>query len=169
MPSNRLLTAILLVGAGIACRADLLSPSSQAIAGRWLRSPEPLSPAGNYVRTLAFTVDGHYVVTGASRGVYAALPVDSVGSITREYGSYVLESNILRFTKDSIRSWDHLSGSYFHTGPQGLSVEGPPTDPSVELTSTRLTLRYSVNPGGGYVAVTDSYDRDVRSVKPGDR
>jgi len=169
VPFNRLLTAILLVGAGIACRADLLSPSSQAIAGRWLRSPEPLSPAGNYVRTLEFTVDGHYVVTGASRGIHAALPLDSVGSITHEYGRYVLKNTILRFTQDSLRSWDFLSGSFFHAGPQGMSIEGPPTDPSVELTSTRLTLRYSVNPGGGYVAVTDTYDRDLRLVKPGDR
>lgn len=169
VPFTRLLKSILLMGAGIACRADLLSPSSHAIAGRWLRSPEPLSPAGIYVRTLEFTVDGHYVVTGASRGVYAALPVDSVGSITQEYGRYVLESNILRFTQDSIRSWDHLGGSYFHAGPQGLSIEGPPTDPSVELTSTRLTLRYSVNPGAGYVEVTDTYDRDIRTAILADR
>lgn len=169
MPLRRLLLAILVVGAGVACRADLLSPSPQALAGHWLRAPEPLRPGGEYVRTLEFTVDGHYVVTGASRGVYAALPVDSVGSITHEYGSYVLENNILRFTQDSLRSWDHLIGSYFHAGPQGLSIEGPPTDPSVELTSTRLTLRYSVNPGGGYVAVTDTYDRDPGIVMLGNR
>ena len=65
VPRTRLLPAILLVGAGIACRADLLSPTSQAIAGRWLRAPEARSPAGNYTRTLEFTDDGHYVVTGA--------------------------------------------------------------------------------------------------------
>ena len=169
MPLSRLLTAVMLVGAGIACRSELLSPSSQGIAGRWIRAPEPLRPAGNYVRTLEFTVDGHYVITGASRGVYAALPVDSVGSITHEYGSYVLESSTLRFMQDSIRSWDYLGGSYFHAGSQGMSIEGPPTDPSVELTSTRLTLRYSVNPGAGYVAVTDSYDRDPVIVMPGSR
>ena len=153
----------------MACRADLLSPSPQAITGRWIRAPESLSPAGNYVRTLEFTVDGHYVVTSASRGVYSALPVDSVGSITHEYGRYVLESNTLRFTQDSLRTWDNLSGSYFHAGPQGMSIEGPPTDPSVELTGTRLTLRYSVNPGAGYVAVTDTYDRDPVVVMPGSR
>lgn len=169
VPFTRLLLAILLVGGGIACRADLLSPSSQAIAGRWLRAPAPQSPAGTYVRTLEFTVDGHYVVTGAFRGVYAALPVDSVGSIMHEYGSYVLDGNTLRFTQDSLRSWDYLSGSYFHAGPQGPSIEGPPTDPSVELTSIRLVLRYSVNPGAGYVTVTDTYDRDPGLVTPGNR
>ena len=169
MPLHRLLLAILLVGAGISCREDLVSPSSSAIAGRWLRAPEALRPAGEYVRTLVFTGDGHYVVTGSSRGVYAALPVDSIGSITREYGSYVLDSNTLRFTQDSLRSWDYLGGSYFHSGPQGLFFEGPPTDPTVELTSTRLTLRYSVNPGAGYVAVTDTYDRAVGIVMPGNR
>ena len=64
------------------------------------------------------------------------------------------------FTEDSLRSWDNLSGTYFHAGPKGLYIEGPPTDPKVELTRTRLTLRYSVNPGAGYVAVTDVYYRD---------
>ena len=169
MPFTRLLFATLLMGAGIACRADLLSPSLQTIAGRWLRAPEPQSPAGNYVRTLEFTVDGHYVVTGEFRGVYVALPADSAGSIMHEYGRYVLDGNTLRFTQDSIRSWDYLGGRYFHAGPQGISVEGPPTDPSVELTSTRLTLRYSVNPGAGYVAVTDTYDRDRAIVMAGGR
>ena len=169
MPRTRLLLAILLVGAGIACRADLLSPSSQSIAGRWLRAPEAQSPAGTYTRMLEFTDDGHYVVTGAFRGVYSALPVDSVGSIMHEYGRYMLDGNTLRFTQDSLRSWDYLSGGYFHAGPQGIAVEGPPTDPSVELTSTRLTLRYSVNPGAGYVAVTDTYDRDPGIAMPGNR
>ena len=151
--------ALMLV-AGIACRTDLLVPSSQTLVGRWRRAPEPQTPTGQYLRTLEFTVDGHYVLTNASRGVYAQLPVDSVGSITREYGTYVLNSHTLRFMQDSLRSWDYLSGTYFYAGPKGLYIEGPPTDPGVELTHTRLTLRYSVNPGGGYVPVTDVYHRD---------
>ena len=151
--------ALLLV-AGIACHADLLAPSSQTLAGHWSRAPEPLSPKGQYLRTLEFTVDGHYVLTGAFRGVYAQLPADSVGSISREYGTYVLNSDIIRFTQDSVRSWDYLTGTYFHAGPKGQSIEGPPTDPNVELTATQLTLRYMVDPGAGYVAVTDVYYRD---------
>ncbi len=146
--------------AGIACQPDVLAPSSQTLAGRWVRATEPLSPMGQYSRTLEFTVDGHYVRTGSFRGIYAQLPADSVGSISREYGSYVLTNDILRFSQDSVRSWDYLSGTYFRAGPMGLPIEGPPTDPKVELTDTQLTLRYSVNPGAGYVAVTDVYHRD---------
>jgi hypothetical protein len=151
---------VLLVVAGIACHADLLAPSSQRLAGRWSRAPEPLSPSGQYLRTLQFTLDGHYVRTDAFRGVYAQLPAGSVGSNSREYGTYVLNSDIIRFTQDSVRSWDYLSGMYFHAGPQGQYIEGPPTDPKVELTDTQLTLRYMVNPGNGYVAVADVYYRD---------
>ena len=109
---------------------------------------------------LEFTVDGHYVLTGAFRGIYAQLPADSVGSITREYGTYLLDRDTLRFTQDSLRSWDYLSGTYFYAGPKGVYIEGAPTDPEIELTRTRLTLRYSVNPGAGYIPVTDVYDRD---------
>jgi hypothetical protein len=150
----------LLVVAGIACHADLLAPSSQTLTGHWSRASEPLSPNGQYFRTLDFSVDGHYVLTGASRGVYAQLPADSVGNVSREYGTYVLNSDIIRFTQDSVRSWDYLTGTYFHAGPKGQYIEGPPTDPSVELTDTQLTLRYMVDPGAGYVAVTDVYYRD---------
>ena len=150
----------LLLVAGIACQPDVLAPSSQTLAGHWSRAAEPLSPMGQYSRTLEFTVDGHYVLTGAYRGIYAQLPADSVGSISREYGSYVLANSILHFSQDSVRSWDYLSGTYFHAGPTGVYIEGPPTDPKVEVTDTQLTLWYSVNPGGGYVAVTDVYHRD---------
>ena len=161
VPSIRTFLAVLLIGAGIACHADLLAPSPQTLVGRWRRAPEPQSPMGQYFRTIEFTIDGHYVLTGAFRGVYSQLPVDSVGSITRQYGTYVLDGDILRFAEDSVRSWDYLSGTYVHAGPpQGIPIEGASTDPKVELTHTRLTLRYSVNPGGGYVAVTDDYDRD---------
>jgi len=151
--------ALILV-AGIACRANLLAPSSQTIAGRWSRAPQPQAPSGQYYRMLEFTDDGHYVLTGAFRGIYPQLPADSVGSISREYGTYVLDRNTLRFTQDSLRSWDHLSGTYFYAGPKGGYIEGPPTDPEIELTPTRLTLRYSVNPWAGYIPVTDVYDRD---------
>src|SRR5687768_17866978 len=92
--------ALILV-AGIACRAKLLAPSSQTIAGRWSRAPQPQAPSGQYYRMLEFTDDGHYVLTGAFRGIYPQLPADSVGSISREYGTYVLDRNTLRFTQDS--------------------------------------------------------------------
>ena len=150
----------LILVAGIACRADLLAPSSATIAGRWSRAPQSQTPSGQYHRMLEFTDDGHYVLTGSFRGIYAELPADSVGSISREYGTYVLDRNTLRFTQDSVRSWDYLSGTYFYAGPKGVYIEGPPTDPEIELTHTRLTLRYSVNPGAGYVPVTEVYDRD---------
>lgn len=145
----------LLLMAGTACQPDVLAPSSQTLAGRWSVSMPPLSP---YSRTLEFTVDGHYLLSASFRGIYAQLPADSVGSISREYGSYVLTNNILRFSQDSVRSWDYLSGTYFHAGPV-VYIEGQ-TDPKVELTNTQLTLRYSINPGGGLVAVTDVYQRD---------
>jgi len=151
--------ALMLV-AGIACRADLLAPSSQTLAGQWRRAPQSQAPSGQFLRMLEFTVDGHYVLTGAFRGIYAQLPADSVGSITREYGTYLLDRDTLRFTQDSLRSWDYLSGTYFYAGPKGVYIEGAPTDPEIELTRTRLTLRYSVNPGAGYIPVTDVYDRD---------
>lgn len=152
--------AILLIGAVIACHADLLEPSAQTIAGRWRRASEPLSPMGQNVKTLELTIDGHYAVISESRGVYVQLPADSAGSITREYGTYVVTRNNLHFNEDSLRTWDYLSGTSFHAGPAGIYIEGPPTDPTVELTPTQLTLRYSVNPGGGYVPVIERYDRD---------
>lgn len=139
----------LLLAAGIACHADLLAPLSQTLAGRWSRGPEPLSPNGQYLRTLEFSVDGHYVLTGAFLGVYAQLPADSVGSVSREYGTYVLNSDVIRFTQDSVRSWDYLSGMNSYAGPKGQYFEGPPTDPKVELTDIQPTLRYMVNPGLG--------------------
>ena len=111
-----------------------------------------------YTRTLDFTVDGHYLLTATFRGIYAQLPADSVGSISREYGSYVLTNNIIRFSQDSVRSWDYLTGTYFHAGPV-VYIEGQ-TDPKVELTNTQLTLRYLTNTGGGNVAVTEVYHRD---------
>jgi hypothetical protein len=143
-----------------ACHSDLLAPSSQSLAGHWSRAPQPLSPSGQYLKTLEFRVGGHYVLTGVSRGIYAQLPADSVGNIWHEYGTYVLNSDIIRFTQDSVRSWDYLIGTYFHAGPTGQYIEGRPTDPKVELTDTQLTLRYMVNPGNGYVAVADVYYRD---------
>jgi hypothetical protein len=76
-----MLLAILVVSAVGGCRADLLQPSAQTIAGRWRAVPVSLSPTGQYVRMLEFTEDGHYMVTGESRGVYAQLPADSAGSI----------------------------------------------------------------------------------------
>jgi hypothetical protein len=160
VPSIRALLAVLAVGAGIACRTDLLAPSSEALAGHWSRTPEPLSPSGQFFRTLEFTTDGRYVATTASRGVYAQLPADAIGSITRAYGTYVLDGDTLRSASDSVRSWDYLTGTHLQVGSPGVYIEGPPTDPVVELTRTRLTLRYMVNPGAGYVPVVEEYLRD---------
>jgi hypothetical protein len=160
VPPIRTALALLLFGAGIACRADLLAPRFDTLAGRWRAAPIPIQPAGQFLRTLELTTDGRYIRTGASRGTYPQLPADAIGSITREYGHYVYEDERLRFTQDSVRIWDYLSGSYFYAGPPGVSIEGPPTDPTVELTRNRLTLRYMVNPGAGYVPVTDEYVRD---------
>lgn len=115
---------------------------------------------GQYLRVLEFTPDGRYTVMHEFRGTYAQLPADSVGSISHEYGTYLLTGNTLHFYEDSVRTWDYMTGSSLHTGPRGVYIEGPPTDPTIELTRTRLTLRYSVNPGAGYVQVTDMYDRD---------
>jgi hypothetical protein len=72
----------------------------------------------------------------------------------------VLSGDTLRFAQDSSRTWDYLTGTYFHAGPPGMYFEGPPTDPIVELTPAHLTLRYSVNPGNGYMQVTEVFDRD---------
>jgi hypothetical protein len=150
---------VLLVGAGVACGADLLAPSPDALTGHWARAPESMSPSGQFFRMLDFTADGHYVRTGIFRGVYPQLPPDSAASISREYGSYVLAGDTIRFAEDSLRVWDFLSGSYLHVGPPGMYIEGPPTDPVIELTSSRLTLRYMVDPGNGYTPVTEEYHR----------
>jgi hypothetical protein len=158
LSSIRTLLAALLIGAALACGADPIAPSPAALAGRW-RLAVPQSPSGQYARTLDFTADGQYVLTGSSRGIYAQLPADSVGSISWEYGTYVVNADTLRFAQDSVRSWDYLGGTYFHAGPRGQYFEGPPTDPIIELTSARLTLHYMVNPGAGYLPVTDVYLR----------
>src|SRR5258705_2307903 len=160
MPRRNTLLAALLVGAVVACSAELLEPTSQALAGRWRRGPEPQSPAGQFLKTVDFTEDGHYTVTTEFRGVYPQLSAEAVGSTTSTYGSYVLTGDVLRFPQDSVRTWDDLTGTSFHAGSGGIYFdEGPPTDPIVELTPTRLTLRYSVNPGDGYVPVTETFDR----------
>jgi hypothetical protein len=110
---------------------------------------------------LEFTEDGHYMVTGESRGVYAQLPADSAGSIRHEYGTYALAGDTLHVYQDSVRTWDYLGGTSFQVGPSsGIAIEGTNTDPTVELTATQLTLRYFVNPGDRYELVTDRYYRD---------
>jgi hypothetical protein len=156
MPSIRTLLAFLFVGGAMACGAELIAPSPLALAGRWNRIP-----SGRYSRTLELTADGRYVQTSTFRGDYPQLPRDSAGTIVWEYGRYVVHDDTLRFAQDSLRSWDWMSGYYFQIGigREGMSIEGPPTDPTIELTSTRLTLRYMVNPGAGYVPVVDEYLR----------
>lgn len=98
--------------------------------------------------------------TGTFRGVYPQLPADAVASISRSYGRYVYENDHLSFSQDSVRAWDYMTGDHFHAGPPGVSIEGPPTVPTVELTQDRLILRYMVNPDRGYVPVADEYFRD---------
>jgi hypothetical protein len=156
-----MLLAILIAGAVGGCRADLLQPSAQTIAGRWRGAPVSLSPPGQYFRILEFTEDGHCVTTSELRGVYAQLPADSAGRITHAYGTYILVGDTLHVHQDSLWTWDYLGGTFVQIGPSsGIDIEGPNTDPIVELTATRLTLRYFVNPGDGYEQVTDRYYRD---------
>lgn len=160
MPSIRLLRIAFVLAVAIACGEGVLAPSPDALTGRWSAAPLALSPRGQLLRTLEFTADGRYARTTASRGVYPQLPADSIGSITREYGTYVLRGDTLRFAQDSARTRDWLGGEYFQVGPPRGYIEGPPTDPVVEITSTRLTLRYMVNPGDRYVAVVAEYLRE---------
>jgi hypothetical protein len=159
--SIRTLVVLLLVATGTACGADLLAPSSDALVGRWYRGPEAQNPTGQFIRNLEFTADGHFVATGTFRGIYPQLPADAVASISQQYGTFRLDADTLRFSQDSVRSWDYLTGTYFHAGPMtGVYFEGPPTAPVVEVTRTSLTLRYMVDPGAGNVQVTDHYLRD---------
>jgi hypothetical protein len=158
--SLRAAVAALLIMAGTACHTDLFYSASDPIVGHWRAAPMAQQPSGEYLRTLDLSVDGRYVRTGAFRGVYPQLPADAIGSISRSYGRYVYEAAQLRFSQDSVRSWDYLSGEDFYAGPGGMPIEGPPTIPTVELTPDRLILRYMVNPGAGYVPVEEEYFRD---------
>ena len=119
-----------------------------------------MSPSGQYVRTIDFGADGRYLRTGVFRGIYPQQSADAIAALTREYGTYALSSDTLRFLQDSIRTWDYLGGEFLYVGRASGSIEGPPTDPTVELTATRLTLRYMVNPGAGYVPVVEEYSRE---------
>ena len=159
MTSIRVLFVSVIAAAGVSC-ADGLAPTPDALTGRWSTAPEALSPSGHYVRSYDFTADGKYVHTVTTRGAYPQLPPDAVASISREYGSYVLHADTLLAVQDSARSWDWLSGEYLRVGPPGISIEGPPTDPVIELTPSRLTLRYMVNPGDRYVPVVEVYLRE---------
>jgi len=151
---------MLAVGAGIACADALLAPSPDGLTGRWTRAPEALSPSGQYVRSIEFSPDGRYLRTSVFRGVYPQQPADAIAALTREYGTYALSSDTLRFLQDSIRSWDFIGGEFLHVGRAEGYIEGPPTDPTVELTATHLTLRYLVNPGAGYEPVVEEYSRE---------
>ena len=159
MSSIRVVFVSVLVASGIGC-AEGLAPTPDALTGRWSTAPAALSPSGQYVRSYDFTADRKYVHTVTTRGVYPQLPADSVGSTYREYGSYVLHADTLLAVQDSTKSWDRLSGEYLHVGPPGIYIEGPPTDPVIELTPSRLTLRYMVNPGDRYVPVVEVYLRE---------
>lgn len=155
----RVLFVSVIAAAGVSC-ADGLAPTPDALTGRWSTTPAALSPGGQYVRSYDFTADRKYVRTVTTRGVYPQLQPDAVASIYQEYGSYVLHADTLLAVRDSVRSWDWLSGEYRHVGPPGISIEGPPTAPVIELTPSRLTLRYMVNPGDRYVPVVEVYVRE---------
>lgn len=160
MPSIRLVCATFVAAASLACADNLIAPSPDGLTGRWTRAPEALSPSGQMIRTLDFNVDRRYVRTAVIRGVYPQQPADAIAALTREYGTYALSSDTLRFLQDSIRTWDYLGGEFLYVGRAGGYIEGPPTDPTVELTATHLTLRYMVNPGAGYVPVVEEYSRE---------
>lgn len=152
--------AALFVVAATACHTDLFYSASDPIVGHWRAAPMAQQPSGEYLRTLDLAVDGRYLRTGTFRGVYPQLPADAVASVSREYGRYVYQNDELRFSQDSVRSWDYMTGDHLSVGSGGMSIEGPPTVPTVELTADRLILRYMVNPGAGYVPVQEEYFRD---------
>lgn len=143
----------------IACGSEVLAPTPTALTGTWLTAAEPLQPNGSFTRKLVFLPSGHYVSTVESRGVYGGVPRDSVVSYSSEYGTYTLTGDILRLVQDSAKGWDLLGGSWNRVGPPGIYIEGPPTDPVVEVSQSRLVLRYEVNPGAGYVPVKAIYYR----------
>jgi hypothetical protein len=160
MSSIRVLLSMLVVGASVACAEILVAPSPDGLTGRWSADPMPLSPTGQLFRTLEFSADGRFVRTSIMRGVYAQQPAGAVASTISVYGKYSLARDTIRFVQDSLRGWDYMSGEYVQIGPGGVAIEGPPTDPAVELTPTHLTLRYMVNPGAGYVPVVEDYSRE---------
>ena len=160
MSSIRVLLSMLVVGASVACAEKLTAPSPDGLTGRWSAEPMPLSPTGQLFRSLEFSADGRFVRTYVMRGVYAQQPADAVGSMVRVFGRYSLARDTIRFAQDSLRGWDYMSGEYSQIGSGGVSIEGPPTDPAVELTATHLTLRYMINPGAGYVPVVEEYTRE---------
>ena len=151
--------AVLLVSVAAACRTQPLQPNGSSIAGQWRSAVIPLSPTGQLVKTLEFTGDGRYIRRHESRGAYATQPADAVSSVSSEYGTYLLADAVLHYAADSVRTWEARSGTSLRVAPFGRYIEGPPTDPVVELSSSRLTLRYAVNPGAGYVPVTETFDR----------
>lgn len=143
----------------IACGSEVLAPAPAALTGTWLTVAELLQPTGSFTRKLVFSPSGRYTSTIESRGVYAGVPSDSVISYSSEYGAYTLTGNTLRLVQDSAKGWDLLGGSWRHVGPPGIYIEGPPSDPVVEVSQSRLVLRYQVNPGNGYVPVKAVYYR----------
>lgn len=160
MSSIRIVLSLLALGASVACADAVIAPSPDALTGHWAGAPETLSPSGQFIRTLDFSPDKKYLRTTVIRGVYPQQPADAIAAITREYGTYALSSDTLLFLQDSVRTWDYLSGEFLYVGRAEGYIEGPPTVPTVELTSTRLTLHYMVNPGAGYVPVVEEYSRE---------
>ena len=160
MSPIRHLLAVVIVVAGSACADDVLAPTPDALTGRWSAVPEALSPSGQLFRTLDFTADRRYVRTYIMRGVYPQLPADSAAVISHEYGSYTLHGDTLFTARDSARTRDWLGGEYLEVGPPGMAIEGPPTPPVLEITPTRLTLRFMFNPGDGYHPAVEVYLRE---------
>ena len=137
----------------MAACSDLLTPSAAALAGTWRSTSEP---AGN-TRLMTFTGEGQYVVTLQSRGGDAAAP-DSVTAYSSTFGAFQVVGATLHLVEDSTVGWNWQTGSWRQVGP-GFYIEGPPTDPTVQLTATRLVLTNAVNPGGGYVPMRREFRR----------
>lgn len=160
MPLNKSTLAFVVSIAVTACGSEaLVAPSPAALTGTWLTTVQPTQPRGSFVRKLEFFATGRYVSRGESRGTYAGVPSDSVISYTSNYGAYTLAGDTLRLVQDSAKGWDLLTGSWTRLGPPGIYIEGPPTDPIVEVSRSQLILNYQVNPGAGYIEVRDSYYR----------
>ena len=142
-----------------ACGRDVLAPAPAALTGMWLTAAKSIQPRGSFTKRLLFVGVDHYVSTWESRGSYAGVPDDSVVAYENDYGTYSLTGNTLRFTQDSAKGWDLVSGSWTRRG-KPMYIEGAPTDPVIELGLSRLILRFAVDPGDGkYQPVEDVYYR----------
>lgn len=150
--------AVAAVAVMVGC-SDLLEPTPELLAGTWRNVPDTDPSLANLQRTIAFSVDGSYVVDAWSGPSSMTDPPDSVGWRNTVFGTYSLRGATLTLAQDSTNGRNGQGGTWHYGKPAGMDVEGPPTDPVVRLTTDRLVLTNKVNPGAGYVTVVATYDR----------